>query len=429
MPTQILEKGCDESDKMTRYQRGIFYKRKSLNPLLDHFDVSRNSTFTAIFLSVRKGSSAIEVGKSLEKLWNMYSSLRPWRLSVLIGYGPRIFNLNGVKKAMPQHLNRQFLRPSRENRYILDGSSIRYSSSSPYNLGLGEDIMVQIISNTQLGTYNTIAETFKHLTLKNNEKTMKFSRFYTGFQRADGRSWLGFHDEISNLSSENERRKVIFIDPVTNDLKLRDHWTRGGTYLAFIRMEIDFLGWQKISPMRQELIVGRRKSNGMPLIGVDRMGRPQAIDKFKQITTVRMVRDHPDYFKIRRLHPDILKKLDVDKSMKILTQSHVGRTRHMDRINSGNISSRRIYRQSFEFIEPLYTLKRRIRLGTNFVSFQNDPARLFFILTDPNWMGHTNFGGEPTSKSRNLTLLSVLAAGVFYVPPIEKPFPGASIFS
>jgi hypothetical protein len=42
-------------------------------------------------------------------------------------------------------------------------------------------------------------------------------------------------------------------------------------------------------------------------------------------------------------------------------------------------------------------------------------------------MGGSNFGGE-SGKSGILDLLSVLAAGVFYIPPIEKPFPGASIF-
>ena len=37
-------------------------------------------------------------------------------------------------------------------------------------------------------------------------------------------------------------------------------------------------------------------------------------------------------------------------------------------------------------------------------------------------MGGSNFGGQITN------LLYVLASGVFYVPPLEKPFPGVSIF-
>lgn len=388
---------------------------------------SHNSTFATIFLRVITGSSAYEMGKSLEKLWKMYTSLRSRQMSFLIGYGPKIFNLNGVKKAMPENLNRQFLLPSNINRDILEGCAIKYSSEVQHNQGLTEDIVIQIISNTQLATYNAIAETSKHLN-NNKEKTLEFTRFYTGFERDDGRSWLGFHDEISNLSSEREREKTIFVNAVANDLRLRDYWTQGGTYLAFIRIEIDVLRWERVGPVQQELIVGRRKKDGMPLIGVDKKGRPQTVDGFKRKATKRMIRDHPDYFRIRHLPSSIIRKLDVDTSLRILTQSHVGRTRHMDGIGSEKTSSRRIYRQSFEFIEPLYGSEKPMRLGTNFISFQNDPGRLFFILTDPNWMGGSNFGGE-SGKSGIPDLLSVLAAGVFYVPQIEKPFPGKSIFA
>jgi deferrochelatase/peroxidase EfeB len=413
---------------MTRYQRGIFYKKKPVTPLDFRGGSSSNSTFAILFLSTAIGSSAYEIEKSLEKLWKMYTSLLNGQMSVLIGYGPNIFKLNGVKRAIPENLNRQFLPSSNESRDILDGCAIKYSNDTKDNLGLREDIMIQIISNTQLATYNAIAETFKHFGLNDKENTLKLSTFYTGFQRDDGRSWLGFQDEISNLSSERERRKTVLINAAANDLRLRDYWTHGGTYLAFIRIEINILRWELVDPIQQEFIVGRRKKDGMPLIGVDKKGRPQTVDRFKQKITTRMIRDHPDYFRIRHLSSDILRKLDVNASLRILTQSHVGRTRHMESKGGDKAFSRRIYRQSFEFIEPLYKPEKPMRLGTNFISFQNDPGRLFFILTDPNWMGGSNFGGE-SGKSEISDLLSVLAAGVFYVPPMEKPFPGKSIFA
>jgi Dyp-type peroxidase family len=411
---------------MTRHQRGIFYRRKS-RILHGGSNSSYNSTFAVLFLKAAAGSSVKEIGKSLKSLWNMYTSLRTGQISVAIGYGPRIFRSNEVKKEIPENLNKQFLPPSNENRYLLDGCTVKYSDETDDNIGTNEDILIQIISNTQLATYNAIADTSKYCSLADNGSMLKFSRFYTGFERSDGRSWLGFHDEVSNLSNERDRRKAIFVDPVSNDLRLKDYWTKGGTYLAFIRMEIDLLRWEQIDAMEQELIVGRRKKDSMPLIGVDKKGRPLAVDRFKPRTTTRMIRDHPDYLRIKLLPSKILNKLDLDESVRILTQSHVGRTRHMDGIGSDKISSRRIYRQSFEFIEPLYGSEKPVRLGLNFISFQNDPSRLFFILTDPNWMGGSNFGGE-SGKSGILDLLSVLAAGVFYIPPIEKPFPGASIF-
>jgi deferrochelatase/peroxidase EfeB len=121
-------------------------------------------------------------------------------------------------------------------------------------------------------------------------------------------------------------------------------------------------------------------------------------------------------------------RIDVDASIRILSQSHIGRTRHIDHIKAEDLASRRIFRQGFEFVEPLYhNTTRPFRLGLNFISFQNDPAKLFFILTDPSWLGNSNFGG--TGNIRGMAdFLTVLACGIFYVPPIEKPFPGMSIF-
>ena len=45
-----------------------------------------------------------------------------------------------------------------------------------------------------------------------------------------------------------------------------------------------------------------------------------------------------------------MSKIDTDKSFKVLNESHIGRTRHFDKINNKFIFSRRIYRQTFEFI-------------------------------------------------------------------------------
>jgi len=125
----------------------------------------------------------------------------------------------------------------------------------------------------------------------------------------------------------------------------------------------------------------------------------------------------------------VSKILNVDLSSQILSQCHIGRTRHFDHIDSCDRTSRRIFRQGFEYIEPVQSDEiKPLKVGLNFVSFQNDPSRLFFILTDPNWLGNSSFGG--VLKNRSISnLLSVVAAGMFFVPPDEKPFPGASFFT
>ena len=62
--------------------------------------------------------------------------------------------------------------------------------------------------------------------------------------------------------------------------------------------------------------------------------------------------DHPDYFKqVSHFPKKIQDKIDVNKSFKVLNESHIGKTRYFDKINNKFIPSRRIFRQGFEFIE------------------------------------------------------------------------------
>lgn len=86
----------------------------------------------------------------------------------------------------------------------------------------------------------------------------------------------------------------------------------------------------------------------------------------------------------------------------------------------------RVYRQGFDFIDLPPNGSKSCRVGLNFIRFQNDPKRLFFILTDPRWMGKANFGGFPEIKRQNI--LSVISAGMFFVHGKEHSFPGAAIF-
>ena len=202
-------------------------------------------------------------------------------------------------------------------------------------------------------------------------------------------------------------------------------------YLAFLRIEINLDVWNNIERRNQEVIVGRDKLTGVPLVGVDKNGNPILRENCNTAYDVkgfkRDFHEHPDYFKppiSTRINSDI----DLHASSQ-LNQSHIGRTRHIDNIDSKYSDSRRIYRQGFEFFEPSYNFpKKPFRVGLNFISFQNDPSRLFFILTHPDWMGKSNFGGPPNQKEM-LKLFSVISAGIFFVPPIHDIFPGAELFT
>jgi hypothetical protein len=70
-------------------------------------------------------------------------------------------------------------------------------------------------------------------------------------------------------------------------------------------------------------------------------------------------------------------------------------------------------------------------VGLNFVSFQDTPQRVTRLLTWERWLVGTNFGGSENPLPGVDKLLSVRAAAIFLVPPVDENeyFPGESIFS
>jgi|SRR5215203_2274086 len=425
----------------SKLQHGIFYNRKPFKSRHTPSRIKFNDSFALIFLKITKRDSLDRVEQTLIRLWEMYKNLKtgcldslpnyPFPsgdLSILISFGPNIFNIENIKKKIPRDFkDRQFL-PFRKGAPIAHDSGIPYSYDLGENVGLSEDIAIQFISRTQLAVYRAIVETRRLLGNESNN-TLILSRIYTGFQRDDGRSWLGFHDEVSNMANSKERLNAIVIDRTNNRLVPQDFWTIGGTYLAFLRIEINTDIWNNIERRYQELMIGRDKTTGIPLVGVDKNGNPLLKENCTTAYNVqgfeKDFHEHPDYFK-PPVSTGVNSDIDFHASSR-LSQSHIGRTRHIDNIDSKHPDSRRIYRQGFEFFEPLYDRPEKpFRLGLNFISFQNDPARLFFILTHPDWMGNSSFGGPPNQGGLH-KLFSVLAAGFFFVPPLQDPFPGVDL--
>ena len=435
-----------------KHQTGILFNTNIFNHKNSANKYTNNKSFAILFLKVRKKTNINYLTSSIEKLWDVYENLKkgivkdlPHQkvphgfLSIILGYGQNVFQLKNIVKEIPRDFkNSQFLPPKKDGSggYILEKSRLSYSKDIHENVGLTEDIIVQFVAHTQLAVNRAIVETWKHI---RDELSLSahypliLSKFFSGFQRDDGRSWLGFHDEVSNMRPGKERRNVIFIHRENNGLVARDSWTEDGTYLAFLRFEIDIDLWDSINKSKQELIVGRDKLYGRPLVGVDKNNNPITYNKIPIAQKIKSYNkkyhDHPDYFKqVSNLPKKLKDKIDMNKSFKVLNESHIGKTRHFDKIKNEFVPSRRIFRQGFEFIEPTCNLSNSpIKVGLNFLSFQNDPARFLFILTDPNWLGNSSFGGDSQFKDIN-KLLHVQACGIFFIPNIEKPFPGSCIF-
>lgn len=343
-------------------------------------------------------------------------------LTILYAYGPRLFEINGSKKKRPSTFSDSWNFKSPDNNgggKILDSSDIKYSAKVSHNHLLLDHVVFQFIADSEFYTNRAVIDVWKEL--YSHQKVTGHSPFritglYKGFQREDQRNWLGFHDGVSNLKP-NERPQVILIN--SRSLGPDDRWTINGSYLAFMRIGVNLGKWEAVPLNSQEIIIGRDKQTGCPLVGVGKNGKPLKDSRCPVPGTSEVIdpgnerfRDHPPYSRY---------------DARILKQSHIGGTTPIDEVPIWNKKSIRIYRQGFEFLVPSEHAPGFVA-GLNFVSFQNTPERLYRALTYQQMIlqKYTMQGLKPNLDE----FMSVWAAGIFFVPPIaqDEPFPGARIF-
>jgi len=387
--------------------------------------------FAILFLRARS-NDAREVGECFGQLWDMYQGLKRGEvrdlpgeplqagdLSILAGFGPNAFRLDGMARPLPAGLGPRalFMPPKAEGGGpLLRGAGLSYASDVRENPAT-EEFVVQAIADSELAVKRVVVETWKLLhdiaDPETGSAAIEPRTFYLGFQRDDGRSWIDFHDGVSNLRSE-QREGVIVIDPT----KVEDQeWTFGGTYLAFLRVQVDLGVWRALDRGEQELLVGRDKLTGCPLVSFAADGTPIALAGCpiggKPITASE--------------NDPIAEPPTVTDER--LARSHIQRANHHVP-SPEDPSTRRVFRQGYEFLEWSPSAPG-FRAGLNFVSFQDTSIRLLSMLTQPGWLGQTNFGGDPATQSEALKrLLVVYAGGVFLVPPRQEGerFPGSAAF-
>jgi len=397
-----------------------------------------------VLIRAGDGSHAPEIGDVLVKLWSMLNNLEkgevedlkgvnrrhlyPGNLYVLIGYGPEVFSIKDVKKQKPQDLGDAytFAAPSiKGGGYIIQDSDIKYAKDIVKNDAASEHIIMQFVGDNQFITSRAVSESWKLLSRFKNSQgndTLYITKIFTGFQRDDKRNWFGFHDGVSNLPSK-DRLQVIGV--TRGDVVEKDRWFVNGTYMAFLRIEFDLDKWRTFKDTDQSIIIGRDKITGCPLIGVDKNNQPIKDNRCPVRGTFEVLengnevfREHAPFGKQRYLPPGV--------SDKVLKRSHVGTANPTDELFD-RYNSYRIYRQGFEFLEPIESYPG-FRVGLNFVSFQKNPKRVFNILKHSYRNNdHINdLSGLPSFEA----FISVRTAGIFLVPPLitNEPFPGAAIF-
>ena len=408
-------------------QEGIYYDRPPGN------------SFCLMFLKISRPVRSSELAKELSELWTLYEELKKGKtkdlpthsrhnyhgnLSVLLGYGPKIFDgiVSGIKKNKPKDLIQEkgFKGPKiSRGEPISAGTSINFSTGVVKNHAVDEHIIIQFIADTEMFTNRAVVETWKHI---NNRKILNISKFYTGFKRIDQRGWLGFHEGIANINP-NERLESISIN---NSVSNQDKWLINGTYMTFIRFEIDLEKWIKQSLSEQELIIGRKKVTGCPITGFDKNGNPIGDPNCPISGTTEVIEEGNEKF---RQHPKFDEKnFSRYGKYKSLSISHIYRVHKPNIHPPSDYRSFRIFRQGYEFLQSIEKYPG-FQAGLNFVSFQNNPQKVMRILSLPQWLGRS----INTTYSRNTNVLeaftSAQAAGIYLIPPFNKneSFPGNTL--
>lgn len=327
-------------------------------------------------------------------------------LTCLIGYGARLFDRN----AHPLPLVRNAGRPPLLTALRTVGPNTPFRSlnwAQPEDRQHRDtDIVIQFVADTELAVNRAIVEVSK--LLAEQRLPLRIVTFFDGFNRDDRRSWIDFHDGVNTMSPE-QRLSVI---ELTNDTDIP--WIFGGTFLAFLRCEVDLTTWRALTREQQELLVGRDKLTGCPLVEVTTLadGTPagQKMSGCPMTGTIPVPPPQGYVDPVTPAHP-------------LLRASHIHRSNVNRTADPREPSANRVYRQGYEFLEC--RPDGRLMMGLNFVSFQFDPKRVSDILNRvPEWLGPVNFGGDPPSAR----VLSLLAGGFYAVPPKAEPFPGAVLF-
>lgn len=380
-----------------------------------------------LLMNVRAGATTYEVRAALTSVWAMLGNLRdgivrelqPVRdtdppsselrvassdLKCLLGFGARLFSSQDhvprIAPPLPQDGGlaqlRALGRASAHNPY----PSLHWGSTTDCSIGEA-DLAIQLTAETDFAVSNALVEVWK--LVQDEDLPLDFLTFHAGHAREDKRSWLGFHDCVSNVDPSERRAAIeVGIDDTP--------WMCGGTYMAFLRLPIDLKAWRSLRREHQELLVGRDKITGCPIVAVER-GPHGELRPIPAKTHAAA----PEYIAPSRPADPLLRA------------SHVHRA-NINRMGPDHADSNRIFRQGYEFLEPL--AGGGIRAGLNFVSFQRELSCLTNILEAQLWLGEVNFGGPRvlTAGLASISLVTVLAGGYYAIPAKGEPFPGADIF-
>lgn len=400
-----------------KLQEGIYWQSGATPPA--HLRI--------LFLNFGTTVTAEEADQALTLIWSLYERLKNGKvcdlaveredepdfsvphgnLRAMLGFGVRLFDRRS-------HLNNWIdfdQRPGSLGGRLRGGverpfRALHWAERSDPKIAQS-DIMIQLTADSDLAVNRFIVEIIKLISDEGLE--LSISTFISGFHRDDRRSWIDFHDGVNNMKSDD--RPIAM-----EENNLDNPWMVGGTYVAFLKIAVDLLTWRRLTRIQQEIIVGRTKLTGCPLIDTRYEDNNINFTTIKNCPTTGNI---PSDLSVDYLDPP--RPTDG-----LVRASHIHRS-NQNRGSADQDSNNRIYRQGYEFLDPCVG---GAIAGLNFIGFQRNLASVRNILNIQSWMGGVNFGGpeEITGSIEPIKLMSLIAGGFYAVPPKGNPYPGASLF-
>lgn len=208
-----------------------------------------------------------------------------------------------------------------------------------------------------------------------------------GYSRTDGTEVFGYKDGLRNLS-RNERFKVAFIHE--DDQPEEPSGAEGGSYMAFLRILQNPDAFHQLADdATRDAVIGRIKDGTRLDLapGTNPRTEPDMPANEPPPLTSHVRKVGP-----RGLHDDV-----------------------------------KIFRRGLPFVE---VAGGQVRVGLNFVSFQASLNQFDVVFND--WMMNPHFphGGPGVDRlfDPSLGITSFEKSGLFFVPPHDERFLGATLF-
>lgn len=222
----------------------------------------------------------------------------------------------------------------------------------------------------------------------NSDPQAKISVIERGYQRANGREVFGQRDGLRNVIPITDRPLVAFVD---NDQPDEPDWSRGGAYMAYLKIIQNVAAWSALDMDAQATVIGRRLDGS-------RLDLPPGEDPSSEGPFAAGTTPPPTTSHVRKAGP-----------------------------RGANEDTVHILRRGTPFIE---CDGGNLTEGLQFVSYQASMDDFTTILQ--RWMLNQAFPISNTGldalfdPAKNLT--TIVKGGVYFAVPHDDRFIGAGVF-